>query len=853
MLIYFEGELRKRYASFFTLTREDGRTTEDLQSDHLHRDDSLGDNDDSRYIGNDPSMDNDLGEEMGIVSDPAATVVHLAHASIGDFFRRDAGGITAGVGVDIKKARISTVQTCLSFWSDEKIWKKWESSTLANYAASYWPLHLNTIDLSTLSTIQKSEIGTHLIRTMRDEDLLQRWCAKSSQTTEQWACSDTYSSLAVKWFEDEDVLSGSNDDDLKWIASLRSNVDVVGNMTIVFATQWLKDIMWNPVECFIAVWNHIQKVRHPVPNNRLGKRRLIRVPLYVEQLNSVKDKADPSIQDLYLENLEPAAILEVARWAKFEENGLWHSRVAQVLRAGRHLDKAIEEYESGIKLDNKLGIVFCGLALCYSQKKEYEKAIETMQKAEEVLHADPEGALKYKWFLISTHGWMGDWYLNLKNSVLAFESYKKALNMGTKDVTVVVKILDMMHKKRRYQDMMDFLEELQANVLPETGVSRLVQFTPNAFPLADDHFFSITVHAAWATGRLDFIKENMHTSLKVARKSAKVGITGRLQHFLGLLTLRHFEDEARAIRLWEQIMETSFASTVISELGYARIMASIQLANHYFEKALAAGKGTSDCDMYIKKLESLSKRRASTKDEEEEESPYIYSTRDTTLVLGKLYQLMGEKEQAKECFKTHIKLGVDLLTDEDPENDWQGFTKLANVLGTASDDDHATTAYSLYSLILEDEGNVEDEDGGQDEEGKDKSDDAKGGGEIQPAQITKFGGGVTASTGNKSNEGAGEDEFEFGMACSCDGPCGIHRSKPDGFHICRMCIDIGFCDDCVKLVKDGTLPWIMCSAKHDFFHLPTATKRLPKGMVMYKGEEVEIGTWLKELRRDWNV
>ena len=78
-IVYLEGLLRKRHASFFTVNREDGRTTEDLLMDHS-TDIATDDEEPQGQHGvfkhtHDTDLADDFGEDLDIESDPKTTEV----------------------------------------------------------------------------------------------------------------------------------------------------------------------------------------------------------------------------------------------------------------------------------------------------------------------------------------------------------------------------------------------------------------------------------------------------------------------------------------------------------------------------------------------------------------------------------------------------------------------------------------------------------------------------------------------------------------------------------------------------------------------------------------------------------
>ena len=262
------GELRNRYASFFTLTREDGRTTEDLQRIHLELP-HFSNHDVDRGTYDSHFSIRDLGEnnfsndaEAVKKSDPETTMVSFAHASIGDFFRQDSGGKVAGVGIDIHETRVSVAKTCLNFWCSDTVWKNWQDNKIVRYASENWPRHLDDIDLRIISNEAKHEVGILLMKTIREEVCIKRWSPKTFQGEQTWLYSETCSSTIARWFKDELVALCFDDSDKEWVASLSSDTEVFVPVIIAIATEWLKNMTWSTYSCFGVIYSFLEKVSH---------------------------------------------------------------------------------------------------------------------------------------------------------------------------------------------------------------------------------------------------------------------------------------------------------------------------------------------------------------------------------------------------------------------------------------------------------------------------------------------------------------------------------------------------------------------------------------------------------------
>lgn len=53
---------------------------------------------------------------------------------------------------------------------------------------------------------------------------------------------------------------------------------------------------------------------------------------------------------------------------------------------------------------------------------------------------------------------------------------------------------------------------------------------------------------------------------------------------------------------------------------------------------------------------------------------------NTTLLLARYFSTRGLSEQARHLARESVKIGIDLLSDADPENDWEAYNRLSTVL-----------------------------------------------------------------------------------------------------------------------------------------------------------------------------
>lgn len=184
-VLFLEGKLRKQFASFFTLVREDNLSTAELMA---HMDHIDGENDTLSSRDFAEGLD-DVENETDFNSNPNTTTVEFCHSSISNFFRNPEQGKVKAIGaecpllgVDLREARFAVAYTCVDLIANcGEPDEMQEDGVLRIYAASYWKQHLDEID-AVLEPVQKVDIGLRIARMMRDQSSLEYWCKESKNS-----------------------------------------------------------------------------------------------------------------------------------------------------------------------------------------------------------------------------------------------------------------------------------------------------------------------------------------------------------------------------------------------------------------------------------------------------------------------------------------------------------------------------------------------------------------------------------------------------------------------------------------------------------------------------------------------
>ncbi|OTB04438.1 hypothetical protein M426DRAFT_154428 [Hypoxylon sp. CI-4A] len=73
--------------------------------------------------------------------------------------------------------------------------------------------------------------------------------------------------------------------------------------------------------------------------------------------------------------------------------------------------------------------------------------------------------------------------------------------------------------------------------------------------------------------------------------------------------------------------------------------------------------------------------------------------------------------------------------------------------------------------------------------------------------------------------------------------------------MCEICIDIGFCDECLRKLKTGTFPFRICNKEHPFVEVypPKGLVTIVEGEYMVKrnGMVIDAEEWFDTVKEKW--
>ena len=563
----------------------------------------------------------------------------------------------------------------------------------------------------------------------------------------------------------------------------------------------------------------------------------------------------------------------LAEYGNFEQNAYWHYRLAEIYRRAAYINAATKEFSISIKMDDQNNAALEGMAFCYEQRKDYLSAIEWEYKA---LAALPKESTVKKAGLLQQ---ISTWKTLLEDRDGAIEASHAAYSLSPQDIDTSIAYLSALENKFEFQAILDFAAKLETLDSSREGENMLTCLFMESWGRA--HY--IIGNAARRLGRIDSVEQPMRDALAAAERrkstrelpSSESAIHQCILGWADFLDIYAYKMD-EAIEVYETTLERLPKRTASSESWDPRIWIKYSLCQLYYHKAKAAECAGTHFDDWVLKLEMLAK--ANTKDVQD-----VSASEDPSLMLGLWYRLHGREQEAKSCFRMQILNGIDTLTDDDPENDLFGYMTLAQTLLKAGDRENAGAAFAVTTAPLDrlkEKRRAAQKASGEDEASKEKTTRVP----LRSTEAASSTESLTSSTEKSdpqakthvttndadSNALAPDDKVDTDSAemttqikqsddlfttftWSCDGECRRRVEDWQEVHFCEICTNYTcFCEECVKLVQNGTLPFRKCDASHTFYRgYPLSEAMRDVATVRTEGKILPRTEWLEALRKEW--
>ncbi|KAI1171675.1 hypothetical protein F4777DRAFT_45190 [Nemania sp. FL0916] len=512
------------------------------------------------------------------------------------------------------------------------------------------------------------------------------------------------------------------------------------------------------------------------------------------------------------ESISPEEIQQFVLLGTLEKTGHFHfilGRTLARIKTRKHLVAAVEEFRSATQKSSEVEIkCTCRLeeAKGLYALEEYGEAVVAASQALEGL---PANELDVRLELLNI---IQEASLRLGDEEAAFETAFEAWNSAPHSLYWTFVMIHTSHHIGRFSSAVETIRSVINE--PQRGPGFLAEIM-NCQPYASEYI----LNACSEMDQLDFAHD-VFTAVSVeATKSGDSSRRALADAALAQLHYRYHRTDDKAIKVWENIVR-NYPGTL------GAVKASFELAPVYF--TMATDPETEDIALWISKLEQLAGQCNNTQttwaDHDGVPMEALWA------LVGRWNTQRGEVDLARAQVLPLLKLGIRDLTDRIEDNDRQAYFNLATAFLAIGDRRNAEIAFAFpmplrkSNELLEFEASMNNE----------RPDETKA----------------------LELEGNTDLSEPFNFVASCDARCNRRLVDFRSFSMCEICIDIGFCDECLQKLKEGTLPFRVCNPRHPHVRIypprGLVTKKAGAFMVQVDAEKVvSADSWLEMISQEW--
>lgn len=843
--------------------------------------------------------------------------------------------------------RCTTLLRCLEIATDPpETADKADVSTAMEYVAQNVYGHVTNTKPAIGDIATKLAIAQALLHLLRDSAAIDRWIEKGCYAmTANVLDNDSFLASARAWMQDPDVKPQlpTEDQSLVELAAEQPVKALAEALAHRHANRWLTQKKEDFADSFEFLNTYLRKVTAPIVASKEehdvaqkttvleeGASPLTKGDLAgqgtdnadanrappgepsecsptVETNNTDETKQDADAPkesegaaDSSLLSASEERIIEVARWVGLEENAMWHARVAAALSYADKYGASIRQYRKALEMEPTNGSFHEGLAYVHIQLQDTKGAIEMMEKAVAALSShirtlEPgsEARTEADVRLASCRDDLAWYYIQDKRQEDAIKTLQDLLT-GWESEKIEEQIWQLMCFNAVY-----FMRVLARWKMWDAALALLERII-NHPKRASASF--LNVYGSFGYGDLIVARVSYHSkrfgladrfwvdAVQFMAQHGEPGDTARMRFNRACAMLRLQPKRPEVISLLEaatddrEAVESAFGSPWW--LGEMKV----ELARKYMDNILAAREKPrwTRVGEWAHRLVSLIQ---DIDDTDDAETTTPTSKQPHVLTLAAWDRISGRKQHAKLLIKERLTDGVDILTNEDEEDDYEGWSSVGNALLAVGDIDRARGAISMIRLwyrSLQEKSAVasekrrreamagieaDDTEGGQSAtiSGSDKSQAQAAGKDSTTASSDRPDQAIGPTSGTSTTDAAssptldsvaGADassvnppkvEVKYNGWYSCEGPCGEDIQDTDALWRCSYCIS-DFCQACHQLVVDKkTEHWGLCNYTHEHVEFYGVNEKWPKGQLKVGEDFVPMKQWLEELMEEYGI
>ncbi|PON26694.1 hypothetical protein TGAM01_v204195 [Trichoderma gamsii] len=740
---------------------------------------------------------------------------------------------------------------------------------IGDYLAKRLPLHLDKLSQADgydeILASDKKEIGDGLFSLFISEEVIERhWESFKSII---WFGEDDKVETLRKWLQDPGAISHLGRLDKDWLKSVntsqRPNREVLTPLMKKIAYRWLKDRAWDTNDCFGAL-----------------RRFLTLNPLEEEPGKEISVSEELERAEKWCEEaLLPSSL-----------DSLWYERMGETAKAQSEYNLAISKFIRATELENPGLGCFKGLAESYYENDELLSACSSMEKALSLVKAaeSPDDEEMTRIYLR-----LANWYTQLQQPEGAISHYEHALETCPDNQDALTGILTIRIDSGPEEKTHDLIIAMNEPNSKQPGLSRLAS---TLLSRAEDYSYesplrSLILICSSRPDCMAVLLEAMDQAINAAREQ-------RLDFDLQVLLLHRGlaaihkdgqNDEAllQAISLWtdcyniaDQAYRREYDNGVRGQSAVSFHYTIIhQLSLYYFEQSIKLQNSGETLSKLVELTQCF-------------RFPGILGITAADTHLAMYHALRGDRAAAKEQLRQYMRIAFDNLSDETDENDYWAAYTLSRCLVASGDDLNALTAWSLLEPIETDviTKAFKSEGGPQQSLIDELTEFVKAKCPFGATQVERIKAvqeeleARMAALVQEDNRSEAKEDIQKAQnvlqsalilkETSANDVTGETHITPldtwdfdHALNSCKYCWDVGFCDDCLSLLKDGKLKKLICSADHEWLAIPKYNPRgnmaaregtvqvrgeLVKG-VRVGGELVTVKEWMGLLKEEWEI
>ncbi|EMC91242.1 hypothetical protein BAUCODRAFT_319350 [Baudoinia panamericana UAMH 10762] len=187
---------------------------------------------------------------------------------------------------------------------------------------------------------------------------------------------------------------------------------------------------------------------------------------------------------------------------------------------------------------------------------------------------------------------------------------------------------------------------------------------------------------AYETGNLALVDRLPSNAFVTAGRYGSDGQTSLVRYEWAILFLRLDSSRVHeAIALLEAVLEDEEVLDATNGFYWLKDQAERELARAFFDKTLHARENDKwqDVAVYADKLVRL------VTSDIDANGKILFGTRECSKTLAAWDRINGRPRRARQCVRTAVTLGIDMLSDTDPDNDFTAWNYLCDALLAVGD------------------------------------------------------------------------------------------------------------------------------------------------------------------------